>query len=206
MDVQQTLELLLALPPLWVWAILVLGSWIEYVFPPFPGDTVVVAGAALGGAAGWPVAPILLCTTAGAVLGAWMDWGIGRWLARDDRLERYLPDRPRRVVLDLVEQFERHGFVILAINRFMPGVRGLFFVAAGLGGLRAPPVLAAAAVAAMAWNGVLVGGGLLLGRNVETLASVVARYNAVVGGAVAAAVVAITVWAWRRAGPRQETS
>ncbi len=57
------------------------ASFIEYVFPPFPGDTIVLLGAwyAVHGALSWPTA--FAAVTLGAVLGAWFGWRVGRALA-----------------------------------------------------------------------------------------------------------------------------
>src|SRR5512132_4320144 len=60
--------------------VLLVASFVEYVFPPFPGDTIVLLGAwyAVHGALSWPAA--FLAVTAGAVIGAALDWTIGRAL------------------------------------------------------------------------------------------------------------------------------
>src|SRR4030042_1435074 len=57
--------------------ILFVATLVEYVFPPFPGDLIVVLGAwyAVEGAISWPVA--LVSVTLGAVAGAWIDYRIG---------------------------------------------------------------------------------------------------------------------------------
>src|SRR5512142_1846245 len=62
-------------------AILFLASLAEYVFPPFPGDLLVLLGAwyAVQGVISWPLA--FTAVTAGAVAGAALDYGVGRWLA-----------------------------------------------------------------------------------------------------------------------------
>ncbi len=196
MQLQAFLDTLSGLDPLVVYGALLLGALVEYVVPPFPGDTVVVAGAALVGALGWPVLPVLGAVTAGAVIGASIDLWVGRLVARSGRLEA-LSKGKKAAVDDLVGRFERYGAGYLALNRFVPGIRALFFVAAGVAGLRTVPVLAWAMVSALAWNGLLIGLGLWLGSNVELLATIVERYTAVVG-AVVLGVVALAIWrAWR---------
>lgn len=202
MDLEAWLETLRQLHPAVVYGALVAGALIEYLVPPFPGDTVVVAGAALVGAFGWPVLPVLAAVTGGAVLGTWIDFAVGRWLVTSGRLDRLSP-RNRAVIDDLVQGFERRGAAFLVTNRFVPGVRALFFVAAGVAGLRLRTVLLWSLVSAGLWNGLLVAGGLLLGANVERLADLVERYTLVAGGVVALVLVAVTwraVRVWRRAG------
>ncbi len=196
MDLTAALEFLNSLPPESAYAVLFLAALIEYVFPPFPGDTVVVAGTALVTAFAWPLAPVFVAVTLGAIVGGGMDFAVGRWLVRTGAVARMSPRR-RKIVDSLVSRFERYGSIYLAINRFVPGVRAFFFVAAGLAGLRAGPVLFWAFISATAWNGLLVGLGIAVGGNVDTLGLWVSRHNLLVGVVVAAVVGWLLVQTWR---------
>lgn len=190
------LALLATAPPGVAWALLFGGAFLEYVFPPFPGDTVVVAGAALTGALGWHPAPAFVAVTVGAVAGSAVATAAGRWAA--PRLDRLGPAQ-RAAVDRLVSGFETHGAAYLALNRFVPGVRGLFFVAAGVVGLRWSAVLLWSTVSAVAWNTLLFAVGWGLGSQVDRLDALVRSYAVVVGGVVALAVV-IALWrAWQAA-------
>lgn len=136
-----------------------------------------------------------LAATAGSIAGGAADLAVGRWIARG-RLERLSP-RTRAAVDVLVERFRRYGAAYLALNRFVPGVRAAFFVAAGLAGLRTGPVLGWAAVSAIAWNTLLVAAGFAVGADLERLAGWFQRYQAVAWVVVAAGV-AIAAARWRR--------
>lgn len=186
-------DLVLGWPPIAVYALLFGGAFIEYVFPPFPGDTVVVAGAVLVGAHGWGLGPVFVAVLAGTLVGVAVDLAIGRRVP----VER-LSGRSREVVDQLVGAFRRHGAVLLAANRFVPGVRALFFVAAGIAGLRTGPVLAWALVSATAWNLLLLWVGSTVGQNLGALADWIARYQAAAWCAVAVSGGALLVAAWRR--------
>ncbi len=111
--------------------LLFLAAFIEYVFPPFPGDLLVVLGAwyATHGELSWPVT--FAAVTVGAVLGAAVDWRVGRWLGA--RIgERAAAGRlDREKVLRFEAAYRRWGPAFLVANRFLPGIRGLFFLAAG---------------------------------------------------------------------------
>lgn len=189
MDLAGWLDRLQAMPPWAAWLTLGLAATIEYVFPPFPGDVIVIAGAVLVGALGWSAAPVLAAVTAGAVLGSAIDFEAGRWLHRTGRLDHLTP--ARRDALDrLLDRFRRHGAAFLALNRFVPGVRALFFVAAGLAGLRWPSVLLWSTVSALAWNLLLVGVGVSLGTRLDAIERGFGVYNAVALTVVAVVVVA----------------
>ncbi len=189
-------------------AILFLGSLVEYVFPPFPGDTLVVLGAwyAVNGVISWPVA--FLATTAGAVLGAWIDYRVG--VALGAALERGAARRGP-VTLDHVRKVEagyaRWGEWFLLATRFLPGVRAFLFVGAGAARLPVGKVLLWGGISAAAWNLLLLLAGAFLARNLEDLVGLLERYTTVAWVAMAIAAVAILGrFAWRRWRPKKDGS
>ena len=192
---EELLDWIRTLPPSAVYGLLFAGALVEYVVPPAPGDTVVVAGAALVVAFDWPVLPVFAVTLAGAVLGSALDLAVGRWLVHSGRLERLSPGR-RQVVDRLIGVFERRGAVYLALNRFVPGIRALFFVAAGAAGVPWTHALFWSAVSAALWNACLIALGVLAGKNIELLEVWVGRGNAVLGVVLVGVLgwVGLTVW------------
>jgi membrane protein DedA with SNARE-associated domain len=175
-DLEAIVEGLRQWPPALVYLVLFLTAFVEYVVPPVPGDTFVVGGAVLVSAFGWSFLPVLLVVTAGAAFGAWVDFRVGRWLQRSGRLDK-LPQTAREGIDGVVAQMKKHGPMYLAINRFVPGLRAFFFVAAGLAGLTTGQVLLWSTVSALAWNAGLVGLGYALGKNLGTLEAVLRDYS-----------------------------
>jgi membrane-associated protein len=192
----------------WAPAVLFGGAFVEHVFPPFPGDLVVVLGAwyAVHGGLSWPA--LLASATAGAVCGAWLDHAIGAALGR--RLERSLgrsSDRPsglsRLLSASQLAAFEvayrRWGLWLILLNRFMPGIRAFLFVAAGTSGLPLGRVLLLGALSALAWNGLLLLAGGLLAGNAQELVALVDRYMVLAGAVLAVAALLLAGRAlWRR--------
>ncbi len=181
------------------------ATLVVYVFPPFPGDLVVVLGAwyAVQGAISWPAA--LVAVTAGALAGAWIDHRIGAALGRrlDRRLARRSPLTEERL-LRFEASYRRWGVLLLAANRFLPGVRAFLFVAAGASGIPLRTVLLFGGISAIAWNVLLLGAGALVARNVDELVRLVDQYTRIAWTVLAAAaLVAAVVLVWRRrAGAR----
>lgn len=179
--------------------LLFLAAFTEYVFPPFPGDLLVVLGAwyATHGQLSWPVT--FAAVTLGAVLGAAVDWQVGRWLGAriGERADAGRLDRQR------VERFEaayrRWGGLLLVANRFLPGIRAFFFLAAGASGIPLWEVLLYGGISAALWNGLLLAAGAYLVRNQGELVDLVGRYNAAVMGLLLMAMLlAGALWLWRR--------
>ncbi len=181
-------------------AILFFATFVEYVFPPFPGDLVVVLGAwyAVQGQLSWWAT--FASVTLGAIAGAWVDYRIGAALGR--RLERRVARRSTRSEERLARfeaSYRRWGSLLLVLNRFMPGVRAFVFVAAGTSGIPLRKALLLGGLSAALWNAALLGAGALLAHNVEELVGLVERYTTLAWIAlVAAALGAAAVWAKRR--------
>jgi membrane protein DedA with SNARE-associated domain len=160
-------------------AILFLGSLIEYVFPPFPGDTLIVLGAwyAVNGKISWPLA--FVAVTSGAVVGAWIDYRIG--VALGAALERGAMRRGP-VTLEHVRQVEagyaRWGVWFLLANRFLPGIRAFLFVGAGAARLPVGKVLLWGGISAAAWNALLLLVGAYLASNLSEFVGWLERYTA----------------------------
>jgi membrane protein DedA with SNARE-associated domain len=158
--------------------LLLLSACIEYLFPPFPGDLIVVFGAFLVARRGWSAPAVFGAVLAGSVLGFMLDYAVGRWLGRTEerwtrgRLHRFRPQIDR-----LVERFARHGALYLAINRFIPSLRGLFFVAAGMARLPWWKVLAFGTLSALLWNALLLALGLSVGNSWDRLVTVFQTYG-----------------------------
>ena len=188
--------------------ILFFGSFVEYVFPPFPGDTLVLLGAwyAVNGVLSWPMT--FLAVTAGALAGAYVDWRAGVALGR--RLERSAHRKGGLTEARLVrfeEGYRRWGAWLLVANRFLPGVRAFFFLAAGACGIPLGKVLLFGGVSAALWNVLLLAAGGLLVGNLDELVRLLDQYTraAWIGMlALAALLGALALWrrrASRRAAP-----
>lgn len=178
------------------------ASFVEYVFPPFPGDTVVLLGAwyASRDLVSWPGA--FAAVTAGAVAGAWVDWHVGRALAPTlaARARRRGPlDAARLQRFD--DAYRRWGDLLLVANRFLPGIRAFLFVAAGAARLPLRRVLFLGGLSAALWNVLLLFAGALLVRNADELLALFDRYTAaawVAMGLVAAGLTGRALWRRRR--------
>jgi membrane-associated protein len=159
----------------------------EYVFPPVPGDAIVLLGAwyAVEGALSWPVT--FLSVTAGAIAGAWIDYRIGAAVGL--RLDRRAAERSPRWEVRFARfeaSYRRWGVWLLLANRFLPGVRAFLFYAAGASGLPLWKVLLCGGISSAVWNAVLLGAGALAVENVDELVDLFERYTRVAWVALAA--------------------
>lgn len=169
------------------WVALAGSAVIEYVFPPFPGDVVTVLAASLVIAASWSWYGVLSALMLGSVIGAALTFELGvRWAKRRDARGK------KSAALDrLVAGFEKHGAVYLVLNRFVPGVRSAFFVAAGLAGMSRRAVYIYGALSSLLWNLLLFAAGAALGANYKRLERLVTTYTTI---AIAVVVTLVAGW------------
>lgn len=172
------------------------AAFLEYLFPPFPGDTVMLLGGvyAVRGQQPWPL--VLLAITIGSVGGAAVNYAVGQWLgkrAERDPSGKFLFISHQKLFEVRDRMHSKAGWWLVAGNRFIPGVRSLLFVAAGAGRLPFWKVMGLGAVSALAWNSLLMTVGYALGGNAERLESLVMRYQFAAYGLLVIIAVALVV-------------
>lgn len=175
-------------PPLLSAFVLLLSSATEYLFPPFPGDVITLAGgffAARGAIPLFLAWPALIC---GATVGASLSWLLGVSAIRNEGTRRYVmrfiaPEQMAKLHANL----DKYGVFLLAINRFVPVVRGMLLFATGLAGMPYRRVLLWSMVSALVRDSLLIGVGYFLSLRFEKLLEIMQKYTAVLMFGVLAA-------------------
>lgn len=159
--------------------VLAAASALEYIVPPLPGDTVTLFGTFLAATAGYSVALVYLTLTGGSIAGSLVAWSFGRYIGHhEDGWPRFLQgEGTRRGIHRIIDGFDRHGGLYLAINRFLPAMRSLFFVAAGMAEMPLSRVVLFGGFSAAAWNLLILGVGYGVGNNWERLESLSRDYT-----------------------------
>jgi membrane protein DedA with SNARE-associated domain len=170
-----------SIQPAWMYMALGVSAYVENVFPPIPGDTVLVFGAYLVGRDVIRMDLTMVVTTFGSLLGFLTCYAAGRWLDRRF-IHKYMglvfsEERYLRVE----QWFQRYGYWVIGINRFLSGMRSVIAVAAGISGLRGRWVALLGLFSAAIWNGLLISIGSSVGSNWEVLSGYLQEYNRIVG-------------------------
>lgn len=177
-------------------AYVVLGASgaVEYLVPPFPGDLLAVFGIFLAVTAKYNLPLVYLMLNLGATLGGLASYALGRWLrSHPQRWPQLLHQGTGRRALDaILKRFERHGSVYLLVNRFVPVLRSLFFVGAGLAGLPLKQVAAMGFAGAALWNALLLAAGIFAGHNWRRVGILLQQYTLVSVGCLL--LIAIVWW------------
>jgi membrane protein DedA with SNARE-associated domain len=194
---ERALALLEGLPPALLYVVLGLGAAIENVIPVLPADTVIVAGGFAAGLGSLHPVGVFVATWALNVAGAvavyvvgyrygvrFFTEGVGRRFLSMDQLGR-------------VHRFyDRWGIPAIFFARFLPGLRALVPVFAGVSRQHPARVLPPLILASAIWYGGLVRLGYLTGENLDQVLATLARANQlflIVSVVLAAVVVAFWI-------------
>ncbi|MBI2895038.1 MAG: DedA family protein [Deltaproteobacteria bacterium] len=172
----------------------------EYLFPPFPGDAVSLAAIFLVVARGWSPVLVLASLTTGSIAGGLCQYLAGAWLARRGWQPRSLRGQQiLRGIQSAAARFRRHGAVYLAINRFLPGLRSVFWLAAGYVRMRPASAVLWGGLSAFVWSSILLALGWVAGDNREWLEQTIRTYSAAAWGVLGAAGLFLFArWLYRR--------
>jgi len=202
---------LTALPVQALVLVLFFSSAIEYVFPPYWGDLIVVVGFSV--AAHGTSSPLLLFVAAfaGSMAGATAAFWLGRRYGVRLMIRFSSRRRQRRSSERVRELFRRFGERVLVANRFLPFIRGIMLFGAGAFELRFWSSMLFTALSNLAWIAFLASIGLLSVSTWEEIQTTFEHSTITLGVAVAVAVVgwlAVTILRsapWSRTGRRDET-
>ena len=159
---------------------------IESSFIPSPSEVIVPPAAYLACTSHEvSIWLILVVATAGAILGALINYGLSVWIGRplvyrfaDSRLgHACLIDRAK---VDKAERyFDEHGAASTFVGRLIPAVRQLISIPAGLARMNIGKFVIFTGLGALVWNGVLAAMGYWLGTMVskDELFANVEKYN-----------------------------
>jgi membrane protein DedA with SNARE-associated domain len=171
-------QTLLAHP--WAGLLLVgLLAWMEYVFPPVPGDSTMLLACFLAGAGLLPRGATVGVCLSGSVLGALTAYAAG---ARLGRSYFFLRSSWARGELDRLERgLTRFGARLLVVNRFLPGIRGVFLYGAGIGRLPLRQVFVYSTISNALWVALVAWAGTSLGSSWDDVQVVFRRYVWAIG-------------------------
>lgn len=187
--------------------VVALAAFLKYVFPPFPGDSLMLLGFFLSAQGGSPQWTIVAGACFGGLFGAALAFYLGRKLGMPI-LEK-IEQRTTKVPVEKLRRlFCTFGEKALVLNRFLPILRSFMLYAAGASGLKAGPAIFWSACSNLVFALVLA----LIGHNVSaSWPEIVALFQQVGRGAGYAALglLALGLAAraiWRRRAARDLAS
>lgn len=165
---------------------------LESMIAPVPSEAVMPFVGFLVADGKWQLGPALLATSLGSLAGSlasyWMGYYGGKPLVL--KVGKYL--LLSRHDLELTERYfhRRQGLITVFIARFIPVIRHLISIPAGIGRMPLVPFMLVSVTGATLWNGFL----LWLGMRLREHWTVVQKYSHQVDIVIIVAAVAVLAW------------
>lgn len=159
---------------------------IENIFPPIPSEVILTFGGFATTISNITVIGTIIASTVGSVLGAMALYWIGRFL-NEERIDK-IADSKAGKVLGLEKQdihkafswFDSKGKFAVFFGRFIPIVRSLVSIPAGMAKMAMIPFLILTTVGSLIWNTVLITLGRIAGASWSKIAGYVGGYSDIV--------------------------
>lgn len=161
---------------------------IENIFPPIPSEVILTLGGFMTSKDGvnMSLAGVITYSTFGSMIGAIILYYLG-YIFNKDRLLKIVRSKVGRVLClkesDIVKSdssFNKNGDLTVLYCRFIPIVRSLISIPAGVNKMKLSIFLLYTFVGSLIWNTVLVSLGKLVGENYMVVAGVFSKYSKVI--------------------------
>jgi membrane protein DedA with SNARE-associated domain len=170
---------------LFLYIFLFFSAIMENLFPPIPGDTVTALGAFLVGTGKLNLGLVFISTTLGSVIGFFALFILARYFFSETINRKGFKWVSAQQIASAKERIGKYGYIVILVNRFLPGIRSVISISAGLLQMRLFPVFMFSLVSAACWNALWMAAGYGLGNNWASvksrLGSIISHYNVVVG-------------------------
>lgn len=173
---------------------------IENLFPPIPSEVILTFGGFLTTVTRLTVLEVVWASTCGSMAGAAILYIVGGFFP-PEKLKRLLGTKLGRLLrvkpedLDrTLEEFREKGSKTVFFCRFVPLIRSLISIPAGMAGMRLLPFLGLTLLGSVIWNAVLVLLGAAAGNSWQMIAGWASAYSRLLLCLVAAGCVIFILW------------
>ncbi|KAF5042752.1 putative membrane protein [anaerobic digester metagenome] len=171
---------------------------IENIFPPIPSEVILTFGGFLTTYTSMNIWGVIFSATIGSVLGAIILYYVGK-LLKPDKMEKFINGKWGQLlhfkngdVTRASEWFSRRGKLTVFFCRFIPVVRSLISIPAGIAQMNMATFLILTTIGTFIWNVVLVYLGAIAGASWENIVGYMNNYSTI--AIIALAVIAIILF------------
>jgi membrane protein DedA with SNARE-associated domain len=192
------LEQLFAYGPVYIYLALLTASFIENVFPPFPGDFFTLAGGALA-AAGWlNIFTVFLIVYAGGIGSTMVVYYLGRRFGRNYFIKKDFRYFSAADINNMETWFNRRGALLLFFSRFIIGARAALAIVGGMSRYEPGKFFLFSSLSFWLFNSLLLFSSYLFVVNFDTIATWFRTYERIAWPVIIAAVVILAVMKIRK--------
>ena len=164
------LQRLFAYGPVWIYLALLTASFIENVFPPFPGDFFTITGGALA-AAGWlNIFLVFAVVYLGGIASTMLVYYFGSSLGRNFFIKKNFKIFSARDIMRLEEWFLRKGPILLIFSRFIVGARAAIALVCGISRYSGWKTFSFSSISFWLFNAILLFSSYIFVVNFDTIA------------------------------------
>lgn len=167
---------------------------IENIFPPIPSEVILTFGGFLTTTTTMTITGVIIAATGGSVIGALVLYLIG-WSISTDTLKKFIARRGHFLRLEeadvdrAIGWFNKYGGWSVFLCRFVPLIRSLISIPAGLAKMHFVSFLLLTTLGSLIWNIVLVGLGAYVGESWEKIVVIMDSYSTILYSVLGLAVV-----------------
>jgi membrane protein DedA with SNARE-associated domain len=167
---------------------------LESTLVPIPSELVMPFAGFLASQGSMSLPLVLAVNTAGAAVGSTLSYLLGLYAGRPflDRYGKWFL-LSREDIEKTHTFFEKHGRVTIFTARFLPVIRHVISVPAGIARMRYDAFLLLTCLGATIWGGALILLGYFLGENWESWASSLKHVDLLIGGLIVLTVAVVAI-------------
>ncbi|UCD16234.1 MAG: VTT domain-containing protein [Candidatus Zixiibacteriota bacterium] len=192
--IEQVMDKLFAYGPVWIYVVLLLSSFIENIFPPFPGDFITIAGGALAAAGRLNISVVFVLVYLGGIASVMLLYYLGLRFGRDFFIRKNYKYFSVKDIIYLEGWFARRGVILLVFSRFIVGARAAIALVAGIGGYAAVPMCLFASISFWLFNGLLLFSSYVFVVNFETITHYYRLYEKIAWPVIIGAMIVLIAW------------
>ena len=159
---------------------------IENVFPPIPSEVILLFGGFMTTYTSMNVIGVIVASTLGSVLGAIILYYIGKILSKE-RLKKIITSKPGKLLrlkpedIDKADEwFDTKGNKTVFFCRFIPVIRSLISIPAGMSEMPMKKFLIYTTLGSLIWNAALTIAGSIVGENWTSILEIMDNYSHII--------------------------
>ena len=185
---------------------------IENIFPPIPSEVILTFGGYMTTYSNLNVPLVILSATLGSLLGAIVLYAIGKILNKE-RLMKIVSGKVGKILhlkkedIESADKwFDTKGEKCVFFCRFIPIVRSLISIPAGMSEMNIPKFLIYTTIGSLIWNSVLVVVGSIVGENWENIVNIFDTYSTITLILLIIIFILFVIWFYKKRAKKQQVS
>jgi membrane protein DedA with SNARE-associated domain len=162
---ESIIDIIKDVPWYWVIVIAFLMTFVENIFPPVPGDSVIVFTGAMASFGNVNFFLLLAFASIGSLLGFLTMYYLGFKFESSVIHSDKFKFISRQALFKVESWFKKYGYWLIVINRFIAGTRAAIAFFAGMSHLSVKITAVLSFISALIWNSILIYLGYAFGDN-----------------------------------------